>query len=245
MTNELTVVNETRIITPDVVSKAEALASNMARYLGMTETVAIATFLKGWELGFKMTVAPEFISIIQGKSTLSPRGHLALLHNSGIFDNGGCFRVKDFVLDNGTYACTVFMKRGDSNVEYECTLTMEDVKKTGLIRSDSGWEKYPANLLRWQTTGFCADIVAPDIGGGMKRAIEFGADITPDGDVIQGSWEELKSKDDGALTLANLQADYDIAEILAANDNKIPNTEDEIKAVLAELEKKSEDGNES
>ncbi len=247
MTNSITVVTQQNTITPDIIKQAEILARKTARYQGMTETVAIATYLKGWEIGFKMTTCPEFIQVIQGRPTLSPRGHLALLHNSGIFNGDGYLKAKDFTDDNGVLACTVSMKRGDSNVEYECTVTMEDAKNAGLIKGDSGWKKWPANMLRWRATGFCADFVAPDIGGGMKRANEFGADITQAGDVISGSWEDL---DDNCMTLADLLTKYNQDQILAANEaitgkKGIPNP-DNIEAVFEHLKlshNKIEDSN--
>jgi hypothetical protein len=34
-------------------------------------------------------------------------------------------------------------------------------------------------MLRWRAIGFCADVVFPLLIGGMKRADELGAGITP------------------------------------------------------------------
>lgn len=239
MSNEITVVNQTRIITPEILKQAEVLASNTARFLGLTEQTAKATFLKGWEIGFKMTASTEFIQVIKGKPTLSPRGHLALLHNSGIFKNGGYLKVKDFTDENGVLGCTTSMKRDDSNVEYECTVTMDDAKRAGLIKPDSGWQKWPANMLRWRSIGFCADVVASDIGGGMKRADEFGADIDPEGNVITGKWSEINGE--SVITLADLQKKYSSDQIFEANNNKIPATEQEYIDVMKKLE--DENGN--
>lgn len=225
------VIQDKRIAAPDIIKQAEILAEKTWRFMGITKESAVSVYLKGWELGFKMTAAPEFIYPIQGKPALSPRGHLALIHNSGIFQGDGAFRVKDLRDDKGKpVGCTVFMKRGDSNVEYEITFTLDEAKSAGLIKSDSGWEKYPSNMCRWRAIGYCADVVAPDIGGGMKRADEYGADITPDGDVIIGSWVENRKQPQ--ITLNDLVSRFSPDDILKANGGKMPSTQAEIEAVM-------------
>ena len=124
---------------------------------------------------------------------------------------------------------------------------MADAERAGVIKPGSGWEKYPANMLRWRAIGFCADVVFGDVIGGLKRADELGADLTPDGDVIEGSWSDLppapvqpvqqgadtlsQSTQGTAPTLAELTERYDPAAIMAANDGKIPGSEDELRAV--------------
>jgi hypothetical protein len=228
------VIQDKRIAAPDIIKQAEILAEKTWRFMGITKESAVSVYLKGWELGFKMTAAPEFIYPIQGKPALSPRGHLALIHNSGIFQGDGCFRVKDLRDDKGKpVGCTVYMKRGDSNVEYEITFTLDEAKAAGLIKSDSGWEKYPSNMCRWRAIGYCADVVAPDIGGGMKRADEYGADITPDGDVIIGSW--IENKKQPQTTLNDLVNRFAPDDILNANNGRMPSTQAEINAVMAKL----------
>lgn len=232
------IVLHNRPITPDIVQQAEVLASRTARFMGMTEAVALATYLKGYEVGFKMTASPEFIHVIQGKPSISPRGHLALLHNSGIFQGNGCLKVTDWIDDNGIMGCTVYMKRGDSNVEYECTVTLEDAKSAGLIKKGSGWESWPANMLRWRCIGFAADIVAPDIGGGMKRSDEYGADIDQDGNVINTSWEVLMPKP--SITLDQLFEAYGNDAVIAAMGDKPPSSQQEIDDLALTLENGNE-----
>lgn len=228
------VVHDSRMATPDIIKQAEVLAEKTWRFMGITQDTAVSTYITGWELGFKMTVAPQFVQVIQGKPTLTPKGHLALLHNSGLFRGKGLFETEDMRDDKGhPWACRVKMRRNDSNVEYETLWTMEDAQRAGIIKKDSGWEKYPGNMLRWRAIGFCADVVASDIGGGMKRSDELGADITPDGDVIQGSWSVVK------LTLAELSKRYNVDTIVAANGGKVPATDQEVEQVakvLAEQE---------
>lgn len=191
--NDLVVRRE---ITPGILQLAEMAAEKTYRLFGVNKIDLAAVYLKGYELGFKMTASPEFIQMIQSKPTLSPKGHLALLHNSGIFDGEGYLKVEDIRDDKGNpYACKVAMKRNNSNVSYETTFTMDDAERAGIIKEKGGWEKYPANMLRWRAIGYCADVVAPDIGGGMLRAMELGIDITPDGEIVEGHIVSITTDD--------------------------------------------------
>ena len=55
------------------------------RWFGLTEPQAKWCLLAGHELGFSFTGALEVIKPIHDRPTLTPRGHLALLHASGLF----------------------------------------------------------------------------------------------------------------------------------------------------------------
>lgn len=217
---------------------------HMARCFGVTsEAQAAAIMLKGYELGLSLSGSFEFIHIIQGKPALSPRGALALIMQSPL--NGG---IK---IEDGKDKCTVTMKRADTEFEYTVTWTMEDAKRAGIVKDGSGWEHYPANMLRWRTVGFCADVVFPDVIGGMKRADEYGADLTPEGDVIEGTWTTVSSQPAAgngggaptveppkvvAISLDDLLVQHTAEEIMAANGGKIPGTDEELQAVAATLE---------
>ena len=66
-------------------------------------------------------------------------------------------------------------------------------------------------------TFFLADVI-----GGLKRADEYGADITPQGDVIEGSWtvapvSPKKSNEEAQNQLAALMEEYPVDAIMAAN----------------------------
>lgn len=218
MTTALTI----RQVTPDVWRMIETIAPAMheSRLFGVTSKhQAAAIMLKGYELGFSLTASFEFIHTVQGKPTLSPRGHLALILGNPEFDG---IKVEE---SNGT--CSVWMKRRNG-FEHTITFSLEDAKRAGVVKSDSGWEKYPSNMLRWRTIGFCADVVFPDVGAGMKRADEFGANITPDGDVIEGDWQH---------TTYTEQPQFTPEQIMQANDGRIPASDEELKAAIEKLQK--------
>lgn len=145
----------------------------------------MAIMLKGHELGLTLTASFEFIHVIEGKPGLNPRGALALIQDHPEFAG---LKIEDLADEDGIpTACVVWMKR-KNGVEYVAQFTMEDAIRAGLVRDRSGWTKYPANMLRWRAVGFCADVVFPDVLGGMKRTDELGADLSEAGNTIEGEW---------------------------------------------------------
>lgn len=169
-------------VTPDTWKMIQAVTPTIykARLFGVgSPEQAAAIMLKGHELGLSLTSSFEFIHIIENKPSISPRGALALIHQSG--------ELEGLKIEDDGKACSVWMKR-KNGVEFTATYSDDDAKKAGLVKDKSGWEKYPRQMRQWRAVGFCADVVFPDVIGGQKRSDEFGADLTPDGDVIEGSW---------------------------------------------------------
>jgi hypothetical protein len=230
-----------------------APAMHAARWFGINNPEqAMAIMLKGHELGFGLAASFEFIKPVQGKPTLVPMGALALLQNSPVIEE---IEIEDLQDDKGQpFGCRVRMKRVNG-FEYECAFTRDDAERAGLIKPDSGYEKYPANMYRWRAVGFCADVVAPDVTGGMKRSDDLGADLTPDGDVIEGSWRAVASTEPTparqqtppaavsaptvaapTVTLDGLLSQYGAEAIMTANGGKIPGSQEELESVAAALE---------
>jgi hypothetical protein len=232
-------------LTPSVWEMIRSVAPSMhqSRLFGVNSPdQAAAIMLKGYELGLSLTASFEFVQIVEGKPALSPRGCLGLIHQ-----RSDLIEVK--IKESTDKKCTVWMRRKDTGFEYEGSWTIEDAKRAGLVRDKSGWEKYPANMLRWRCVGFVADVVCPDLIGGMKRADELGADLTPDGDVIQGQWKEVKADaPDPAMTAgkprtqrAAFDADaliekYGVEDILAACGGTLPTTDEEWSMAADALE---------
>lgn len=155
-----------------------------------TPAQAMAIMLKGYELGLSLSASFEFIHVVEGKPGLNPRGALALIN--GHPELAG-LKIEDLSdADGHPSSCRVWMKRRNG-FEYTVEFSIADAKRAGLVKDRSGWAKYPANMLRWRAVGFCADVVFPDVLGGMKRTDELGGDLTPEGDTIEGSWETVPS----------------------------------------------------
>lgn len=227
-------------LTPDVWRMITEVAPTMhlARMFGVaSKEQAAAIMVKGVELGLSLSGSFEYIHIVEGKPSLSPRGALALIMSSPL--NGG---VK---IDEKKDACTVWMKRADNGFEFTITWTLDDAQRAGVVKPGSGWERYPANMLRWRTIGFVADVVFPDVTGGMKRSDEYGADLTPSGDVIEGSWRAVETpaateqaptvEAAPAITLGELVEKYGAEAIMGANEGRIPGNEAEVAEVAAKL----------
>jgi hypothetical protein len=235
-------------LTPETWEMIRHVAPVMrqAQLFGVaTESQAAAIMLKGHELGLSLTASFEFINVIRDKPGLIPRGALALILGSSEYDG---MKIEDIADSKGNpTACKVWMKR-KNGLEYTAQFTMEDAKRADLIKPDSGWSKYPSNMMRWRAIGFCADIVFPDVLGGMKRVDELGADITPDGEIIQGSWtvqkevpQPPKPQKTIQVALNELMQRYAAEKILEANNGSIPSTMQEIEAVIAKLEQEAAD----
>jgi len=235
--------------------KAVGPTMHAARLFGVgNPEQAMAIMIKGHELGLGLAASFEFIQVVEGKPALAPRGALALILGNPLCEKLVIVDTKDAAGEPD--ACMVTMKRR-GGLEYSVTWTMAEARKAGVVKSGSGWEKYPANMLRWRAIGFCADVVFPDVIGGMKRADELGADLTPGGDVIEGSWSAYQAPQAApaptaptqsiaapqaapasaapTLTLNALVAQYGAEAILVANEGKIPATDDELAAVAAKL----------
>lgn len=253
-----------RQVTPSVWQMIETIAPAMhqCRFYGISnKEQAMAIMLKGHEIGLPPGASFEFIQIIQNKPTLSPRGALALILNS---DKLAGLKISEPPeVPEGT--CKVWMKR-TNGIEFTVTWTLEDakradliteagtIKKDGSAREKGNWEKYPQNMLRWRAIGYCADVVFPDILGGLKRADEFGAAIDNEGNVIEGSWTNASSvsapdtQQDAPpptseptsqaepVDLDSLVQKYGGEKIIAANEGKIPSTSEEIMKIVQKLE---------
>lgn len=169
-------------VSPDTWAMIQAIAPTIHQahlYTGVNSAEQAAIIMMtGYELGFGFTASFEFLSLIQGKPTLSPRGALALIYQSG--------DLEALKIEDGEHKCAVTMRRRNG-IEYTATFSTEDAKRAGLIKPDGAWAKYEANMLRARAIGFAADVVFPDIIGGLRRADELGAAVDDGGNVIDGT----------------------------------------------------------
>lgn len=243
-----------RELTPNVIDMAMKLAPTFkdSRLFGVaTEAQAAAICLKGYELGLSLTASFDLIHVIDSKPAISPRGALALILNSPLLEN---LEIKDENDANGVpYACMVTMKR-KNGFSYAARFTMDDAKRANLIKAGSGWEKYPANMLKWRAVGFAADVVFPDVLGGLKRTDELGADLDMSGNVVDATWTPVTSsptapaaiviEPEPAVAVVNntarpslqdLVSQFGPEAVMQANGGRIPASDEEVAAVAAVL----------
>ena len=256
------------IASPETVSVIQSLAPTIqaARMFGVTEEQAAVVMLAGYELGLGMATAFQMIHVIDSKPSLSPKGALALIHQSGELTE---LKIEDLTDSRGNPTrCKVTMKR-KNGFEYTSEFSMADAERAGIVKPLSGWEKYPANMLRWRAVGYCADVVFPDVIGGLLRPEELGVDVNADGAPIEGTWTVQESRAQAKpqappspaksapaappmpaeeakqeLTVHDLlEHGFTAEEIMVANEGLIPDTSEKCQEVLTKLEaQKVEEG---
>lgn len=157
----------------EVTAEALSLIMNMAEAVHLSRYIkgcgskeqAFFLMLKCWELGFPLSSAADYFDVIEGKPTLKPKGMLAIIHRNRF--------VFLTIRESTDQRCTMHMHRADTGFEYQITLTIQDAKRAGWVKPNGAWEKIPANMLRWRTLGFLAQLVIPDLLAGMYNSADF------------------------------------------------------------------------
>lgn len=229
----------TRSVTPSVWQMILQIAPTMyqARMFGVASPeAAAAVMLKGYELGLGLAASFEFIQMVEGKPTLSPRGALALVLNSGLLET--------LKIDEQPDRCTVAMKRRDGP-DYSFTWSMDDAKRAGVVKDRGAWMTYPSLMLKWRATGYVIDVLFSDVTGGLKRADEFGADLDEHGEVDDGDQPSPPPTRAAAAalpaastaTLDDLVQQFGAEAVIVAAEGKIPATTEEVVLVAEKLAK--------
>ncbi len=242
MTNETTALVPVTTMQTVQIIKAMAPIVAAARMFKVTPDQAAVMMLKGHELGLGLATAFEFIHMVEDKPSISPKGMLALIHSSGKIE----VKVARLPEDKGKpligYECC--MKRKDTGFEHTSRFTLEDAKRAELVKPRGNWDKYPENMCMWRAIGFAADVVCPDLGGGMYRPEELGAVVDAEGEPIQAQVVTVTepvsepTQSAPATTQISLQAlteRFGAQAILAANEGRIPQTDAELAAIAAKL----------
>jgi len=203
---------------------------------------AAAIMLKGYEIGLGLMASFEFVQVVKGHVGLSPKGALALLHNSPRITKIKLVRLTDEHNKFIGYECTMARDNGFSHTEQ---WTLEDARTAGLLKPDSNWEKYPENMCKWRSIGFTADIVAPDVTAGMVdfmiRPEQFGVALDNEGNIIEGETKIVETQTvqtvtkEPSVTLNELLDRYSAEAILQANGGTIPGTSEELERVANTL----------
>lgn len=215
-------------LTPDVYEMLEkiALASYDSRKFGITKPgEATIKLLFCLEAGLHLSTANTGLYIVNGKLAVQSNVIAAKLRQHPNYD----YEIKEHT----DKVCTIEIWRlgrsGEWGIAGVSTFTIEEARKADLLKKDV-WMHYPKNMLfgRALTNGY--RWYAPDVFG-MPLYIpeELGMKVDGEGSpIIEGTFQDVTTKE---MTLADLQAKYDIEAILKANDGKIPSTEKEILAV--------------
>lgn len=165
------VVRYSRVIDPDTIFAIQLMAPafHQCRWYGISsEQQAVALMIKAATLGIPPASAFDFFDIVEGRPALKPIGALALIHASGLVD----IKIDDSKWD----VCIVTMRRRDTGYQHTVTYSIEDAKRSGLVKQDkpnSAWSRFVKDMVRNRALGRCSKIVAPDVLGGMVLTIDL------------------------------------------------------------------------
>lgn len=249
MSNTSLILQGNRALTPSTWGMIKEIAPVMhvSRLFGVSSPEqAMAIMLKGHELGLGITSSFEFIHVIDGKTSLSPRGALALIQAQGVLDK---YKAESIEKDGKFFGYSVYMKRGD--VEHTATFTLDDAKRAQLTegsptgsgkRGYGNWEKYPENMCLWRAVGFAADFICPDITGGLTTYLKmpevFSVDVDSEGNFIDAKPivnEISKAIEAPKISLDALVESFGAEAVFEAAGNKMPASNEELAMVSEKL----------
>lgn len=237
-----------REITPTIVTTAQSMGEIAYRsgiYAAPKPEAAAMIMLKGYELGFPMTAAAEYIQVIDKQIGLTPRGALALMHAHPEIIRS--VKVEDLVDANGAYygcRCTIERYNGSQVSIYTKQFTLDDARTAGLLKPNSNWEKYAQQMCQWRAIGFAADLACPDLLGGLTGIMKMGETVPANEmgsfDVPPATVEETPVivetvSSDPEINLSQLMAEFDAGAILAANNGVMPRTNAECTEIYNRL----------
>lgn len=235
-------------LTPDRWQMFLSIADNAhkSRALKVTSVQDAALRIEaGDEIGLPPIAAIRSIYIVNGQPSIRPKSAWALIMGHPEFDPSG-FREEELSTPEGEFfGWRITLKRRNGLV-FTRQFTLDDAKQAGLLTKDN-WTNYPKHTCYWRALGAVEDVAFPDVLMGLYRADELGASITPDGDIVEGSWSEAAPAPAApasvapavvatpTVTLDDLLAKYSPDQIMEANDGRIPGTDEEVAAVAARL----------
>lgn len=149
-------------------------------------SAALVKILAGQEIGVTPFQAMTNIHIIQGKATMSANLMAAKLKGSGKYD----YRAK-----LSSESCTVTIYELEHNTITAkptreelgaFTFTIKDAERAQLVKPNSGWTKYPQNMLFARAISTAVRLYAPDVFNGnvVYSPDELGGDVDADGNYI-------------------------------------------------------------
>lgn len=236
-----------REITQNVVITAQTMgeiAYKSGIYAAPKPEAAAMIMLKGYELGFPMTAAAEYIQVIDKQIGLTPRGALALMHAHPEIIRS--VKVEDLTDSTGKYygcKCTIERYKGSQVSTYVKQFTIDDARTAGLVKPNSNWEKYAQQMCQWRAIGFAADLACPDLLGGLTGILKMGETV-PTNEI--GSYDVIESSPEAVIvdpapapaqeiTISMLLEAFDAGDILAANNGVMPKTNAECTEIYNKL----------
>jgi len=186
---------EVQIYTPKTMVEYQDLGKIIAQSKMFEDVVdenrAVVRIMAGAELGFPPVYSLTKIHMVKGKIALGYEAMARLIKSSGKYrydvdemSRERC-QLTWYELVNGMNWARVL----------ENDFSIEDAKQAGLVKDESGWTKYPREMLFSKALSHGARVVCPEVIGGAYTAEDFGFASQEFAEaVIEGS--TTKSKDD-------------------------------------------------
>ena len=232
---------EITVNTVETAKNMGELAFRSGIFKAPSAAGAAMIMLKGYELGFPMTAAAEFIQVIEGTVGLTPRGALAIIHNHPDVIRSVTFKDLE---QNGRYygcECTIIRIKNGKDFPYTKRFTLEDAEKAQLTKPNSGWDKYPAQMCQWRALGFAADIACPDLLAGLTGIMKMPEIMNSQETAAFSDTEpepvvEVIQPEEPQITLADLVKKYGAEKILTINGGAMPRTNAECEEIAERIE---------
>jgi len=160
----------------EVASMAAATCKGgLARKYDNDPSKVAAIMLSGMELGLKPLASLRLFYVTpEGQPSLSARGMLAVVQNSGLLET-----FTDAIEGEGDAreAMVTVKRRGGPRIVR--TFSMTDAKKAGLLGKQN-WAKYADRMLWNRAVSFALNDVFADILGGLYEPSEVGGPVLDD-----------------------------------------------------------------
>jgi len=232
-------------LTPNVwemiMAIGQATADSKQFNMYHPEEAAIK-MLVAYEHGIPLTSALSTVYVIDNKPVFAPVLMWAKILASPDFDS---YEEKRLEKPDGSFAGWEMTLRRKNGHQATRRFTMDQaraitVNASGKKLADKdNWRNYPEDVCYWRVMERCAKVVFADVIAGIYSADELGADITPEGNVIDADpWSvvvpepEQPPKVDFDYLLEHWTAD----QIIEANGGKVPG-KDDLAALAVELER--------
>ena len=143
------------------LSQVGTLFAKSGMFTGVKdEAQALTKILAGRELGFSPFTSMSDLHIVQGKMTIGAHLFAARLKEHPAYD----FEVEEHTNEKCVIAIYEFNKRTQQwRLAGKSEFTITDAKKAGVVKSGSGWEKTPRNMLYARAMSNGCKWYAPDL----------------------------------------------------------------------------------
>lgn len=237
MPNELAT---TRQLSPQAWLMLQSVgeAAYESRKFGLSKREAEVKMAVAYEFGLPITTALSSVYVIDNKPVLAPKLLWARAQAHAGFAGYHEERLEKAGRFEG-WRITI-ERRGMPAISRDFTMTQ--AAAIGLATKDN-WRNYPEDVCYWRAIDRVLHVAFADVCMGLYGADELGADISPDGGVID-TWvteirpsttEPIETTTATTVDLGTLVTQYGADAVMAANGGQIPATDEDVTRVAEAL----------